>query len=156
METKKKTYSPMEFERAMAGFFGTSNYYEHKVTEDIKFLLTDGCNWIREAAEARWIFDDIKFLLTDGCNWIREAADARWLFDDILFNQLRPEIKGLPFQVWVLWKDEDNEDRLWVLRCEDGNDNTVLVQMLMEAIDFPIDEIRIWVVGGVAMLPSEY
>lgn len=129
---KNKPISPMEFERAMAGFFGTSNYYEHKVT------------------------DDIKFLLTDGCNWVREAAEARWLFNEILFNQLRPEIKGLPIQVWVLWNDEGEEDNLWVLRCEDGNDNTVLVQMLMEAVDFPIDEIRIWVVGGVAMLPSEY
>ena len=93
---------------------------------------------------------------TDGCNWIREAAEARWLFDEILFNQPRPEVKDLPFQVWVLCKDEDKEDRLWVLRCEDGNDNTVLVQMLMETVDFPIDEIRIWVVDGVAMLPSEY
>ena len=129
---EKKSISATEFERSLAGFFGTSNYYEHKVT------------------------DDIKFLLTDGCNWIREAAEARWLFDVILFNQPRPEIKDLPFQVWVLWKDEDKEDKLWVLRCEDGNDTTVLVQMLMEAVDFPIDEIRIWVVGGVAMLPSEY
>ncbi len=87
---------------------------------------------------------------------MREAAEARWLFNEILFNQLRSEIKGLPIQVWVLWNDEGEEDNLWVLRCEDGNDNTVLVQMLMEAVDFPIDEIRIWVVGGVAMLPSEY
>ena len=129
---EKKALSTTEFGRALAGFFGTCNYYEHKVT------------------------DDIKLLLTDGCNWIREAAEARWLFNEILFNQPRPEVKDLPFQVWVLWKDEDREDRLWVLRCEDGNDNTVLVQMLMEAVDFPIDEIKIWVVGGVAMLPSEY
>ena len=126
---EKKTYSAIEFERALAGFFGTSNYYEHKVTEDIKFLLTDGCNWIREAAE------------------------ARWLFNEILFNQLRPEIKSLPIQVWILDK---NVDKQWVLRCEDGNYNTVLVQMLMDVVELPIDEIRIWVVGGVAMLPSEY
>jgi len=64
--------------------------------------------------------------------------------------------KGLPIQVWVLWKETADGESDWVLRCEDGNDNTVLVQMLMEAVDFPIDEIRIWVVGGVAMLPSEY
>ena len=131
METKK-TLSAIEFERSLMGFIGTSNYYEHKVT------------------------DDIKFLLTDGCNWIREAAEARWLFDEILFNQPRPEIKDLSFQVWVLWKETADGESDWVLRCEDGNDNTVLVQVLMEAVDFPIDEIRIWVVGGVAMLPSEY
>ena len=131
METKK-TLSAIEFERSLMGFIGTSNYYEHKVT------------------------DDIKLLLTDGCNWIREAAEARWLFDEILFNQPRPEVKDLPFQVWVLWKETADGESDWVLRCEDGNDNTVLVQMLMETVDFPIDEIRIWVVGGVAMLPSEY
>ncbi len=128
---EQKTLSPKEFERSLMGFFGTSNYYEHKVTKNIKLLLTDGCNWVREAAE------------------------ARWLFNEILFNQPRPEIKDLPFQVWILEKDNDDEDEQWVLRCEDGNDNTVLVQMIMD-VDFPIYELRIWVVGGVAMLPSEY
>ena len=43
-----------------------------------------------------------------------------------------------------------------MLRCEDGNDNTVLVQILIDPVDFPIDKLRIWVVDGVAMLPSEY
>ena len=76
----KKSILPTEFERAMSGFFGTSNYYEHKVT------------------------DEIKLLLTDGCNWVREAAEARWLFNEILFNQPKPEIKDMPFQVWILWK----------------------------------------------------
>ena len=114
------------------GFVGTSNYYEHKATENMKLLLTDGCDWVREAAE------------------------ARWLFNEILFNQPRPEIKDLPFQVWVLWKDVDDEGECWVLRCEDGNDKAVLVQMLMEDVIFPVDEIRIWLVDGVAMLPSEY
>ena len=122
----------MEFERSLIGFIGTSNYFEHKATENMRLLLTDGCDWVREAAE------------------------ARWLFDEILFNQPRPEVKDLPFQVWILWKETADGESDWVLRCEDGNDNTVLVQMLMEAVDFPIDEIRIWVVGGVAMLPSEY
>ena len=128
----KKSISAMEFERSLIGFIGTSNYFEHKATENMRLLLTDGCDWVREAAE------------------------ARWLFDEILFNQPRPEVKDLPFQVWILWKETADGESDWVLRCEDGNDNTVLVQMLMEAVDFPIDEIRIWVVGGVAMLPSEY
>ena len=125
--------SPAEFERSLAGFFGTSNYYEHKVT------------------------DNLKLLLTDGCDFVREAANARWLFDEILFNQPRPEIKALDFQVWVLWFDKDNDDDegFWVLRCEDGNYNTVLVQMIVDS-DFPIKEFRLFVVDGVAMLPSEY
>ncbi len=128
---ENKTITQQEFNRSLMGFFGTSNYYEHKVTEDVKLLLTDGCNWVRETTE------------------------ARWLFNEILFNQPRPEINDLPFQVWILENDKDVEGECWVLRCEDGNDNTVLVQMILD-VDFPIYELRIWVVDGVAMLPSEY
>jgi hypothetical protein len=87
-----------------------------------------------------------------------ESANARWLFNEILFNQPRPEIKGLSFQLWILWfdKDNDEDEGCWVLRLEDGNKKTVLVQMLIEEVNFPINEIIIWIIDDVAMLPNEY
>jgi hypothetical protein len=134
METKENIISPAEFMRSLAGFCGTENYYEHKVT------------------------DYLKLLLTDGCKYVKEAANASWLINEILYNQPRPEIRDLNFQVWVLWFDKDNgkDEGYWVLRCEDGDHNTVMVQLLIEEVNFPINEICIWVVDGVAMLPTEY
>jgi hypothetical protein len=134
METNENNISPVEFKQTLAGFCGTENYYEHKAT------------------------DYLKLLLTDGCKYVMEAADASWLFDEILYNQPRPEIRDLDFQIWVLWfdKDDNNGEGYWVLRCEDGDHNTVLVQLLIEEVNFPINEIIIWVIDGVAILPCEY
>jgi hypothetical protein len=134
METNENIISPAEFKYNLAGFCGTTKYYEHKATNYLKLLITDGCNYVKE------------------------AADANWLFDEILYNQPRPEIRDLSFQVWVLWLNiiNDEDKGCWVIRCEDGDHNTVLVQILIEEVDFPINEISIWVVDGVAMLPGEY
>jgi hypothetical protein len=134
MGTNEQKISPAEFKQALAGFCGTENYYEHKVTGYLKLLLTDGCKYVME------------------------AANARWLFDEILYNQPRHEIRNLSFQVWVLWLNiiNDEDKGCWVLRCEDGNKNTVMVQLIIEEVNFPINEISIWIVDGVAMLPSEY
>jgi len=126
--------SPVEFKNALNRFNGSSPWqHEHKIT------------------------DDLFFWLTDGCEFVRKAANARWLFDEILLNQPRPEIRNLRFQIWILWfeKDNDEEEGCWVLRCDDFKENTILVQMIVDR-DFPINEITIWVIDGVAMLPGEY
>ena len=47
------------------------------------------------------------------------------------------------------------EDDTWLLICEDGNKN-ILAKQQFEFNDFLIDEITIWLVDEVAMLPSEY
>lgn len=134
METNENIISPAEFKQTLTGFGGTENYYEHKAT------------------------DYLKLLLTDGCKYVMEVANAGWLFDEILYNQPRHEIRDLSYQVWVLWfdKNTDEDEGFWVLRCEDGNKNTVMVQLIIDEVDFPINEISIWIVDGVTMLPGEY
>lgn len=130
--TRKYKLAPVEFKDRLTRFTGSAYQHEHIVG------------------------DDLSFWMTDGCDFVRRAADARWLFDEILLNQLRPEVRKLRYQQWILWFDKDNGDKgCWVLRCDDMNDNTVLVQMIVDR-DFLIDEITIWVIDGVAMLPGEY
>jgi hypothetical protein len=74
------------------------------------------------------------------------------LFDAILSYQEYNRVKDHSFQVWKLQKQEDNT---WLLQCEDRNHEIIIVQKI-EFSDFPLNEINIWVVDGVAMLPSEY
>jgi len=78
METNENIISPAEFMRSLAGFCGTENYYELEATKYLKLLLTDGCKYVME------------------------AANAGWLFDEIRYNQPRHEIKDLSLQVWIL------------------------------------------------------
>jgi hypothetical protein len=117
-----------EIKQTLEGFTGTTQYYMHYFPQGLKILLTDGCDYIREKCE------------------------AYWLFDAILSFQLKSQIREEPFQVWKLQKQPDNS---WELLCEDGNKKVIAVQAI-EYSDFPLDEIIIWLVDGVAMLPSEY
>jgi hypothetical protein len=89
-------------------------------------------------------------LLTDGCNFIRENAGACWLFDLILSWQVK--LRKQRFQVWILEKQVDST---WFIECQDG-DNHYIVGQEIAFSDFPVDKITIWVVDGVAMLPTEY
>ncbi len=122
-----KTISPAEFQSTLAGFIGTFKYHIHQLF-------------------------NLSMNLTDGCDYVRKEAKAYWLFDAILSHQLTSTVNKQSFQVWRLKKQEDDT---WLLDCEDGNKNILATQHI-EYSDFLIDEITIWLVDGVAMLPSEY
>lgn len=91
-----------------------------------------------------------KLLLTDGCNYLREKANCRWLFD-LIFSHQR-SLTGQNFQCWALKRIDGNE---FVATCDDGNDNELIRQDIPFS-DMVLDEIQIWVIDGVCLLPSEY
>lgn len=95
---------------------------------------------------------DLKLLLTDGCDFIKREAEAFWLFDSILAHQIDNTVRGLYHQVWRLKKQPEDG---WQLTCEDGNGN-LFVEQKIQFSDFPLQEITIWVIDGIALLPSEY
>lgn len=117
-----------EITKALNCFQGTFQYYEHKMPNDLKLLLTDGCDFLRKECE------------------------AYWLFDSVLSFQLNQNIRETKFQVWKIRKQDDNT---YFLSCEDGNKDVLAAQHI-EFSDFPLEEVTIFLVDGVAMLPSEY
>ena len=122
-----KRKSASELQNALIGFIGTFAYHSHRI-------------------------GNLKINLTDGCDYLRHEAEAFWLFDAILSHQTSAKVRNEPFQVWRLKKQSDET---WLLTCEDGNKNIVTEQRI-EFSDFPLDEITIWLVDGIAMLPTEY
>lgn len=125
MDTKTKT--PAEFQSILAVFTGTFKYHIHQLGK-------------------------LSINLTDGCDYVRNEAEAYWLFDAILSHQLTSIVNKQKFQVWRLKKQKDDT---WSLVCKDGNMN-ILAKHRIEYSNFLIDEITIWLVNGVAMLPTEY
>ena len=115
-----------EFELALKGFIGTQQYWPHQFPGSKTLRLTDGCRFVREEAEATWLFNAIASLQSD--------------------ERIQPH----PFQMWQLKKWEDR----WVLefRREDGEH----VLSKISNSDFPLDHIELWVLDGIALLPSEY
>jgi hypothetical protein len=119
-----------EIKRALREFRGTEKYYKH---------LFPGKSPI---------------ILTDGCNFVREHMNAYWLFDAILSYQNEKVLRNVNFQIWNF--RQQRKDLSWLLTCRQDSDKKPLISQVIEFRDFPIEEIKIWVIDKVALLPSEY
>src|SRR5664280_1939398 len=124
------TMNTYEIKRALREFRGTEKYYKH---------LFPGKSPI---------------ILTDGCNFVREHMNAYWLFDAILSYQTEKILRDVNFQIWEL--RQQRKDLSWLLSCRPDSDKNPLITQVLEFSDFKIEEIKIWLIGNVALLPSEY
>lgn len=109
-------------------FTGTENYYQHCLRQ---------------------------FVYTDGVYYVAQTGGAHWLLDAIASHQ--PKLLQYPmlqqFQHWILKVDLDNQKAQLI--CERDIDDVVVTQDI-EFTDFPLEQIRFYLVTGVLMLPSEY
>ena len=87
-------------------------------------------------------------VFTDGIHYLAEKAGAYWLIDAIA-SYRRKE----PFQVWML---KVKEDKSAVLTMQEDTGQPVKVRQVIPFTDFPLDEIKLWLIDGVLILPSEY
>ena len=89
------------------------------------------------------VTDGIKFLMENG---------ASWLVTDIIGWQCDSKVKGKSFQIWRL----EVKDNKGVLTMREDSNMPVVIRKEYSYTDFPLDEIEIWVVDGIMLLPSEY
>lgn len=118
------------------------------------FTGTDGYHRIQPLARG--------VIGTDGVNYVAEEMGAHWLISDIMIV-VSMKFKHLPFQVWTFKKDADGIGRL-TMREDTGE--KVRYRQKYEWTDFPLDEIKFYVVHGslspegplmnIMMLPGEY
>ena len=92
---------------------------------------------------------------TDGIRYLIHNG-ATWLISDIFLYQRNPAImKHLEQDYFQHWKLRVNEDNSATLSCDDGNGN-IIKQWEIDYTDFPLSEIRFYLIDKVLMLPSEY
>lgn len=92
-------------------------------------------------------------LYTEGAQFVAEQGGAYWLLDEIaLMQKYQREVTAEPFQ---LWKLTVRDDRSATLACENGDCETVFTKEIAFT-DFPLDEISLYFVNRVILLPSEY
>ncbi len=108
-------------------FTGTENYYKH------------------------WL----KGLYTDGVAFMAEKGGAFWLIDAV-FSYRKKE----PFQIWELKKTEFTEPQeegpMAILTMKTDTNEPEIVQQEILYTDFPLDYIKLYLIDGVLLLPSEY
>ena len=99
-------------------------------------------------SENYWKNGLLHFQYTDGVKFLHESCDCYWLLVAISSHK-RIE----PFQVWEL-KVESDKSAVLTMR-EDSNE-PILVEQEIEYTDFPLEEIKLWLIDGILILPSEY
>ncbi len=90
---------------------------------------------------------------TDGVKFLAESAGAFWLIDAIALAQPRalhdPWLRE--FQLWELFV----RDHTAILICSRDSDDEAFRQEI-EFTDFPMEYVKLYVEGGVVLLPSEH
>ena len=84
---------------------------------------------------------------TDGVKYLAEKAGAYWLLDAI-FSYHRSE----PFQIWTLKVNDSHA----TLEMREDTGAPIKVRQEIEFTDFPLKEVKLYLIDGVLLLPSEY
>lgn len=97
------------------------------------------------------ISDSWKMLLSEGCFFVREAADAYWLFDLILSYQSSSALIGILQQRWTVKRLTKGQLQI-VCVDRKGRFNVTTI----EKRNFVLDNLTIYVTGNYARLKSEF
>lgn len=92
--------------------------------------------------------------LTDGVHYLATEGKCFWLLDIIVSYQ--PKHHQVPFQLWELNIDEEEDKRTAVITMREDTGKKALVQQRIPYTDFPLDYLKLYVVDKVVLLPSEY
>ncbi|MDX2232701.1 MAG: hypothetical protein NW220_23930 [Leptolyngbyaceae cyanobacterium bins.349] len=97
-----------------------------------------------------------QFVFSDGIKWLCDQCECRWLLTEIAFFQMRirsdhQQIE--PFQVWHLKRLPNYRVRL---QCRGVNNQIPLIEDELRSVKFPLDEVTLWLINGMLLLPNEY
>lgn len=98
---------------------------------------------------------------TDGVKHLADKAGAYWLIDAVFSYQVEPKIRAVPFQVWTLKVlrselGKSKNEPMAVLEMKEDTDQPIKVSQKIPYTDFPQGEVKLWLIDGVLLLPSEY
>lgn len=90
-------------------------------------------------------------VVTDGVKALAEAAECYWLLDLIGSYQGNQKLDPA-FQVWRLEVNHDDDSAV----AYGFNDADLIIMQTIPFTDFPLDEVDLFLMDGIILLPSEY
>lgn len=118
-----------EILKELESFTGTRQYFVHSLT-GVRY--TDGIKYLAESCKAYWLIDYIAFKQVN--NWsIKNDHDLK------------------EFQLWKVKKDKDSVDLSFFRDTGD-----LVSSEKIPFTDFPLNEVKLYCIRGVLLLPSEY
>ena len=97
-------------------------------------------------------FSNVPFfpIITDGVKALAEAAGCYWLLDVIGSYQYDTKLDKA-FQVWKLSVDLENSTGV----VRGYNDNTLIIEQEIPFTDYPLAELKLFLMDGILLLPNE-
>lgn len=90
-------------------------------------------------------------VITDGILMLAEATGCYWFLDVIGSYQSNRKLDQ-SFQVWKLIVNTKNDSAI----VQGYNDTTLIITQEIPYTDFPLEELKLYLMDGVILLPSEY
>jgi hypothetical protein len=90
-------------------------------------------------------------VLTDGVKYLAEEGKCFWLIDIVCSYQHTHS--KVPFQLWEM---EVKDDKSAVVTMREDTGKKALVMQRIGYTDFPLKSIKLYLIDGVLLLPSEY
>ncbi len=90
--------------------------------------------------------------ITDGVKFLTEKGLC-WLITDICSYWIDEKIKEIPFQVWTLKVEQNKKAELTM---QEDSDTPVIIRQNYDFTDCPLKEIKLYLIDGILLLPSEY
>lgn len=91
---------------------------------------------------------------TDGVKFLADEAKAYWLLDVIASWQPKA-LRDAALREFQLWELHVNVDHTATIVCSRDSEDVAFRQKI-EYTDFPLDYVRLYVEGGIILLPSEH
>lgn len=126
-----------DFARELDTFSGSLTQYRHPLSG---ITYTEGVHHL--AAESTGVIG------TNG----RRCDGAFWLLDAIASHQPKARSVCDGFQLWTLVRNGEGA----TLRCRPDSDQEPVVTQEIAYTDFPLPEVKLYVIDGVMLLPDEY
>ena len=126
----------MNLESELEAFIGTEEYHRYPIGP---LLLTDGAAYLAKEGKCYWLIDAIGSYQSEVFEGKLEAGRRR--------------LREFGFQFWEL---EVADDKSAVLTCVEDSGYEPLVIQTFRYTDFPLKKVKLYLQGGVLMLPSEY
>ena len=91
------------------------------------------------------------FKYTDGVKYLADIGKCYWLLD--IIGSYQPKMKKYSIQIWEL---KVNDDKKAIVTMREDTDSPIKVKQKLDYTDFPVKEIKLFLINGVLILPSEY
>ncbi len=97
-----------------------------------------------------------KFVFTDGVKWLCDQTQSRWLMNEIALYQVKIKAEYVdlePFQIWQITRLSASSI---LLECRQKPTQAAIIQKKFKASNFLLEQVSLWLVNGILMLPNEY